>query len=148
MWPSGTYPQAGFVMPWKRTVIRGSPLPDIKEATLLPGTNVREPTLHLAPLPIALRFFFIYFFLCSVRRGKKKIHLLTEAEHSKFEYLHISENYTFRKTKELHSKSFGSSPLTTVQDLLFQSFSSESTSQQGGRTHPKQLPLRQCRHEG
>lgn len=93
-------------------------------------------------------FLFIYFFLCSVRRGNKKIHLLTEAEHSKFEYLRISENYTFRKTKGPHSKSFGSSPLITVQDLLFQSFSSKSTSQQGGRTHPKQLPLRQCRHEG
>lgn len=63
MWPSGTYPHAGFVMPWKRTVIRGSPLLDIKEATLLPGTNVREPTLHLAPLLIALIILFIFFSL-------------------------------------------------------------------------------------
>lgn len=51
--------------------------------------------------------------------------------------LSISENYTFRKTEELRSRSFGEpSPLITVQDLLLRAASSKGTSQQGSNTQP------------
>lgn len=50
----------GFVMPWRRTVIRGPPLLDIKEATLLPGTNRGNLTLFGS---VALRTSGFYFFV-------------------------------------------------------------------------------------
>lgn len=80
----------------------------------------------------------VLFSILFLKEGKKKIHLSAGAELSKFEY----STRVFQKTVNLGErgnhivKVLKSSPLITTQDLLFQSMSSNGTSQQGTRTQP------------
>lgn len=115
-------------------------------------TPTRHQRSHLTPRyksegtytlfgSIALRtsgFAVVFVLHSALKKGKKKIHLAAEAEPSKSE----CSTSVFQKTIHLRKprshtvKVLESSPLTKVQDLLFQLASSKGTSQQGSRTQP------------
>lgn len=136
MWLGGAY--CGFVMPQRGTVMRGSPLVDIKKAALLPGTIQGEPTHCLASLLWELLVLLLSLLLILFTKRQEKDPCASRSGTSKFEV----NTEIFQKTVHLGNpgncivKVLEASPLTLVQDLLFQLASFKGTSQQDGHTQP------------
>lgn len=128
----------GFVMPWRGAVIRGPPILGIKKATLLPGTVQGEHAHCLAPLLWDILVLLLSLLLILFTKGQEKDPSTSRSGTSKFEV----NAGIFQKTVHLGNlgnctvKVIEASPLTPIQDLLFQLASFKGTSQQGCHTQP------------